>query len=652
MPNNLLYGGLSYPDNSFSFDHIYSSKTEMDSMVEEDNVLLGRCVLVAYCDMALTQDEKNLIEIAVTGGYAFNDKIKEWLEPIKEEDEEKVTQNYKDYFDNFEKDSCISSDRVVFRKIYKDNKYQYQEIATLSATFSMNGLAIHNVWAQDNIIAVDDKKNIYSTLDLTYDKDSGIQLSGKDNNQFGTTLSTKTIVGDRINSEDKVLRYQNGILKTNLALGAEPNKIILTTDSEKFNELLLTLTYDDDQWIRLKSNNTILGQFDASDFVKDSFLRNVEYSGDNELIFTFTTYDITTETYVDKTTKVTLDIMDAGAGIQVQGNEISIKLDPEEKNLLYINNDGLGLQRVEADQVYFNKDLKVTTDIGYIAIGSNGNATIEAKDKSLTDVFKNIFVRATNPTVVQPSFSITWSDGSMADKYYEVGTTQTVSYLMKFDEGSYSYNNTTGVTTESFQWRDKENNNLTDSGLVSQMIGSGTSAFTFSQDLDIEDDMEYWLRGTGQHTSGAIPINNIGEDYSEGQIQETGVPKVAYSPTIYSYRPYYYGAVTKSIEDLVSADIKKLTKGGNYTSSKTITIKASGAENLTAFIVAIPSSNTRLGVTKVESTAGMTVDVTGQYTKDSEAVAVEANNIFANYDLWVWQPAKIDSGTIHKITLG
>jgi hypothetical protein len=61
MGNN-FYGGIIYPNNSFVFDKIYNSFKEANDNVNTDAVLVGRYILVAYCNTAFTKDERTRIE--------------------------------------------------------------------------------------------------------------------------------------------------------------------------------------------------------------------------------------------------------------------------------------------------------------------------------------------------------------------------------------------------------------------------------------------------------------------------------------------------------------------------------------------------------------------------------------------------------------
>ena len=110
-----LYGGISYPNTSFIFDNIYSSYKETKEKAAEDNILIGRYILIAYCNTAFGKDARINLETAVNNGYT----------PIKltdsDTDEDKYKQHY--YEDKTFTKKAISKDRVVCRKVYKNNKY-------------------------------------------------------------------------------------------------------------------------------------------------------------------------------------------------------------------------------------------------------------------------------------------------------------------------------------------------------------------------------------------------------------------------------------------------------------------------------------------------------------------------------------------------
>ena len=71
-------------------------------------------------------------------------------------------------------------------------------------------------------------------------------------------------------------------------------------------------------------------------------------------------------------------------------------------------------------------------------------------------------------------------------------------------------------------------------------------------------------------------------------------------------------------------------------------------------VIAVPSASTRAGLSSVILTSAMNTPVTGSYIKTAAAVQVEGVNGYTavDYDVWVYEPAAIDAGEVHKVTLG
>ena len=308
-----------------------------------------------------------------------------------------------------------------------------------------------------------------------------------------------------------------------------------------------------------------------------------------------------------------------------------------------------------ADDIYFNEDMMVTTNIGYIKT-TDGSGTIPSAGKNLTEVFEAMFVKEMEPdNNTQPSVSF----ASVTSGSKEVGTEVTPSYNADFSAGSYEYGPTTGITL-------KATDTSTSGWTVVAKNGSTTVAtkYTETGSFDkfiVDDSTSYTITATANHTAGATPNTNKGVPSTTVAAFAAGT-KSKTSGAVTGYRSYFYGAVTKDPSELTSADIRALTNGGNYNASKNIEIKANGATNIKAFVIAIPATNTRKGITKAESTAGMTVDVTGSYALSTTIKPMVADcrgtkedgalNNGKEYKLWIWQPAEVDSGTIHKITMG
>ncbi len=112
---NNIYGGFYYPGTPFVFDKTYTTLFEANSNCAIDEVLIGRFVLVKYCEAILTHSVKQQIQegiIIPTPGSAEQEYYTNYL-----------IDKQHDYQD---------SDRVVCRKLYKNNQYYYEPIVQLT----------------------------------------------------------------------------------------------------------------------------------------------------------------------------------------------------------------------------------------------------------------------------------------------------------------------------------------------------------------------------------------------------------------------------------------------------------------------------------------------------------------------------------------
>lgn len=308
-----------------------------------------------------------------------------------------------------------------------------------------------------------------------------------------------------------------------------------------------------------------------------------------------------------------------------------------------------------ASNVYFDKDMMVTTKIGYIEL-TNGQGTIHSTGKNLEQVFEEMFVKEQNPTKTEPSVSATLTGAGT----YEVGTTVTdIKYSVSFDDGKYGFGpEPTGV--EPTKWEITSTAGY--SNIINPATGSTTVATAVSNvaldDVLVEDDTNFSITATATHTIGSTPITNKGNPCPSKTIAAGSKNKT--SSSISGYRSFFYGAITVPTASLTSEVIRDLTNAGAYDDTKTFTISADGAIDLKAFIVAIPNTSTRAGITKVDSTAGMTVSMTESYVCLDKTVpvadcrgtvdGVDTNTV--SYKIYAWEPSTIDSGTIHEFTLG
>ena len=286
-----------------------------------------------------------------------------------------------------------------------------------------------------------------------------------------------------------------------------------------------------------------------------------------------------------------------------------------------------------ADNVYFSDDMLVTKEIGYITL-NNGQGTIPSKGKNLSEVFEAMFVKEQNPTTTQPSVNLTFSEA----KAYEVGTVVHPTYSATFNAGSYTYGPATGVTVTSWEISDTAGNT------------ASTASGSFD-DVTVTDNTNYKITAKANHTAGAIPLTNKKNEYAAGKIAAGSKTKV--SGAITGYRSFFYGVLDTSSAEapLTSAIVRGLTNGGAYNASKTFTLN--GSATAKRIVIAVPSNSTRAGLKEVILTSAMNTPVTDSYVKTTAAVKVEGVNgaTAIDYTVWTYEPAAIDAGEVHKITL-
>ena len=297
-----------------------------------------------------------------------------------------------------------------------------------------------------------------------------------------------------------------------------------------------------------------------------------------------------------------------------------------------------------AESVYFDEDLMTTTAVGVIEL-ENGQATISAAGKNLKEVFNTIFVKEQNPETEDPSVSVSLPKA----KAYEVGTIlNSISYTVSFDDGSYSYGpEPTGAEATATEVVLYKGDVIYDS--ASFAAGASHSG-TFNMTEALGDGDVYKITATVSHTDGNIPITNVGNEYEDGKI-EAG-DKVKMSGSITSFRAFFYG-MDAGDGAIDSALIRGLTNGGAYNGTKTLGFTAANLEGVKRFIIAVPNSSTRGGLSSATIKSSMNADATADYVLMDETVDVEGLDGFESvpYKIWVYQPASIASTEIHSVVL-
>lgn len=291
---------------------------------------------------------------------------------------------------------------------------------------------------------------------------------------------------------------------------------------------------------------------------------------------------------------------------------------------------------ISADNVFFMEDIICAgtyTSVGNISKGLNDTLVLPADGKSLSGLMRSIFTKELQPTKTEPYASITLNQAGS----YEVGTSITPTYTSSLSKGSYTYDSSTGVQATSYKAFDSNGN------VKNEQSGS------FSQFI-VSDNTNYSITITIEHSEGNVATTNLGLP-SDPAIKIESGSKTKKSSSITGYRKIFYGTLDNT-NSITSQVVRSLTDGGK-SSSKKITIKSNGNSNLKRFCVAIPTSSI-LKVTNVMKTDGLATDITSTYTKIGTTKVDGTNNanIMVDYDLWIYQPAVIDSAEVHEITIG
>ena len=285
-----------------------------------------------------------------------------------------------------------------------------------------------------------------------------------------------------------------------------------------------------------------------------------------------------------------------------------------------------------ANNVYFDKDLFTTKEIGYITL-QNGSAHIPTTGKNLTDTWEQIFVKEQNPTVTPPAVSFT----QVTTGSFEVGTSVTPSYDAKMSAGSYSYGPATGLTAKSW------NVNLRKGNTSVQNKITAKDTFTV---IILADGDSYTINAEASYDDAAVPVTNKGKAYAAGQIKAGKVSKT--SGTISCYRNTFYGT-TANKDSLDSPTIRALNKTGKaLKAGDSVTI----ALPVGAVRVVFAYPATLRDITSVKDINGLNAEIVSAFKKETITVAGAGNDAGINYKVFTTEfAAPLESANSYKVTI-
>lgn len=282
-----------------------------------------------------------------------------------------------------------------------------------------------------------------------------------------------------------------------------------------------------------------------------------------------------------------------------------------------------------ADNVYFDEDLTYTVQFGTLAKPA-GSAKFSAKGKNVSQVFASLMAQEANPSKTNPSVSFSTQTGFGT---FEIGTKKNLTYTAALSAGSYTYGPDTGITAQSW------------SVSCTGVAGTKTTATGTFENVVAESNGKR-IVATAQYGDGAIPVTNLGNSYEAAQIKAGSA--TANSKEFKGVRYMFWGPMTEDTA-LNSASIRALSKK-EAVSKKTLDTFGAGAD-AKKVVVAVPAG---YKVTKVLMPSAMNADATANFVKQNTQVQVEGAEGYAAtaYDVWVYQPASIDSSETYAVTIG
>lgn len=285
-----------------------------------------------------------------------------------------------------------------------------------------------------------------------------------------------------------------------------------------------------------------------------------------------------------------------------------------------------------ANNVYFDKDLFTTTEIGYVTL-QNGSAHIPTTGKNLTDTWEQIFVKEQNPTVTQPAVSFT----QVTTGSFEVGTSVTPSYDAKMSAGSYSYGPATGLIAKSWNVNLRKGN--------TSVQNKTTAKDTFTA-IVLADGDSYTINAEASYDDAAVPVTNKGKAYTAGQIKAGKISKT--SGTISCYRNTFYGTTANkdSLDSPTIRGLNKTNKALKAGDSVTIALPA-GAVRV---VFAYPA--TLRDITSVKDINGLNAEIISAFKKETITVAGAGNDAGISYKVFTTEfAAPLESANSYKVTI-
>lgn len=280
----------------------------------------------------------------------------------------------------------------------------------------------------------------------------------------------------------------------------------------------------------------------------------------------------------------------------------------------------------------FEDDLTITYAFGKYSIPASGSLRVDAKGMTTSQWLKNALAETKDPTVTNPTFSLS---ASATGNGGEVGTKVTaLTWNGTFTDGKYTYGTQEFPTSTSA--------GLTKTFVVSNNVNSDTSTnedgtFTLASADQItlgDDTVSKTITSVCSYSGSRMPLNNIGETVSGKKIADGSISKTA-TINIKGYRKPFWGiqaaaADLKVATDYESADVRALSNSGTSAAGLPTTLLVPAGSQQVCFFAKAGTKSTLVA----KDTNAMNATVA--FTKVANAVNVQGANSYnaVAYDLW------------------
>lgn len=286
----------------------------------------------------------------------------------------------------------------------------------------------------------------------------------------------------------------------------------------------------------------------------------------------------------------------------------------------------------DASKIIFPAAVKTAYPVGNITL-ENGIGIMANAGESVADLFRNVWFKVMQPTVTQPSLSVSFSGAAK-----EVGTTIHPAYYATFNAGSYSFGPDTGVSVTEWRTSDTEGNSSSDS--------------MSTVDVLLTDETSYQLTVECDHTAGAVPLDNEGNAATVAGIAAGTITWT--SAIVKGYRNSFYGAFTQDDLDTLSG----LTESQLI---RTLTASGKALQNGSSFTVVIPAGTVQVvfaypatlrDVSSVKDVNGMGAEIKSSFVLQTADVEGYGGYTAIPYKVYVLEYAEaVETANTYTVTI-